>query len=165
MKEEQLCIKTEERPRKTCAFTGHRELYGDFSAEALKEKIETLIKEGVEIFYNGGAKGFDLIAAETTLLLKKTYPNIRLVVCAPFYGQEKYFSKTDKKRYATIVKEAEETVLISPISHKGAFLERDRYMADRADVLIAYLKKQTGGTAYTVEYFRKKYPEKEIVFV
>ena len=38
-------------------------------------------------------------------------------------------------------------------------------MADHADVLVCYLKKPTGGTAYTVKYFSKKYKEKEIVFL
>ena len=38
-------------------------------------------------------------------------------------------------------------------------------MADNADALIAYLEKDTGGTAYTVRYFQKTKPWGEIIFV
>ena len=38
-------------------------------------------------------------------------------------------------------------------------------MADRADVLVAYLKQNTGGTAYTVKYFQKKKPLNRVIFV
>ena len=48
---------------------------------------------------------------------------------------------------------------------RGCMQQRDKYMADRADVLIAYCKKDVGGTAYTVHYFKKKYPFKEILFL
>jgi hypothetical protein len=43
--------------------------------------------------------------------------------------------------------------------------KRDKYMADNADILIAYLKKPTGGTAFTVNYFTKKYPLKEKILL
>ena len=165
MKEKQLCIITEERKIKTCAFTGHRDLDADFSARDLKSEIEALIKRGAEIFYNGGAIGFDLIAAEKTLELKKEYPQIKLIVCIPFPGQDKYFSLKDKKRYEKILKAADETVLMSENYSKGSYLLRDRYMAERADALVAYLRKETGGTAYTVNYFRKKYSDREIVYI
>ena len=82
---------------KSCAFTGHRYLDGDFSARKLKKEVKKLVENGVEIFYNGMAMGFDLIAAETVLSLKKKYPLIKLVACVPCYGQEKYFSEEDNK--------------------------------------------------------------------
>ena len=57
-----------------CAFTGHRSLEKDFSEKKLKEEIERVISMGVTDFYNGMAMGFDLIAAETVLSLKKKNP-------------------------------------------------------------------------------------------
>ena len=52
---------------KTCAFTGHRDLPPSFDAAALWDEIEVLIKQGVEVFYNGMAIGFDMLAAEAVL--------------------------------------------------------------------------------------------------
>ena len=37
----------------------------------------------------------------------------------------------------------------------GCLLARNRYMADRADVLLAYCERESGGTAYTVRYAQK----------
>lgn len=148
-----------------CAFTGHRDIPFDFPAEKLYDTVETLIKNGVTHFYNGAAQGFDMLAAETVAFLKRKYKHIKLIICAPFYGQEKYFSVEEKSRYKAIIKNADELVYVSERYYKGCYLKRDRYMADRADILVAYKKKTTGGTAYTVGYFSKKYPEKEILFL
>lgn len=161
----QLMIETEEKKIKACAFTGHRALSEDFSEKQLKKQIEILIQNGVEIFYNGGAIGFDLISAKITLAYKKKYPHIKLIVCVPYYGQERYYTQEEKKEYGEICKKADEVYVLSEHYYKGCNLARDRYMADRADVLIAYLKKTAGGTAYTVSYFQKKYKNKEIIYI
>lgn len=165
MQTKQLTIKTQPLKMNTCAFTGHRVLESDFSARALKKEVENLILKGAETFLNGMAMGFDLIAAETVLKLKKKYPFIKLIACIPCYNQERGFSERDKKRYARILKKADAAELISENYFNGCMQKRDRYMADRADALVAYLKKEKGGTAYTVKYFQKKYPEKEIIFL
>lgn len=164
---EQLFIQqnTERKEVKSCVFTGHRVLEIDFSARKLKKEIKNAIEKGVETFYNGMAMGFDLIAAETVLVLKKKYPQIKLVACVPCYGQEKNFSDGDKKRYAEILKKADQTAVLSQHYYRGCMHVRDKYMADRADMMIAYCKKETGGTAFTVKYFQKNAPTAEIVFV
>lgn len=156
---------TEKTPPKTCAFTGHRTLHDDFSPRKLKREIKKLILAGVDTFYNGMAMGFDLLAAEKTLELKKKYPFIRLILCIPCYNQERNFSEKDKSRYAAIYKKADEKVLLSESYYRGCMQNRNRYMAERADVLIAYCNKVEGGAAYTVKYFQKSKPEQEIIFV
>ena len=62
---------------KSCAFTGHREVENDLDVKRLNQEIEALIKRGVDTFYNGMARGFDLIAAKEVLKLKKKYKNVR----------------------------------------------------------------------------------------
>lgn len=148
---------------KACAFTGHREILEGFSKIKLKREIEKLIKKGVTLFFVGMAKGFDLIAAEEVIKLKKKYP-IKLTACIPYYGQEKSYLEEDKKRYVEILKKCDEQVLISESYYKGCALVRNKYMADRAEYLIAYLKKERGGTVYTVNYFKKKKGE-NIIYV
>ena len=154
-----------EQPIKTCAFTGHRELDKDCSVRKIKKILRSLIKEGAETFYNGMAIGFDLLSAECLLSLKKEFPTIKLIACIPCYGQEKYYSTEDKKRYIKILEKADEKILLSDNYYKGCMLVRDRYMAERADALIAYCKKDEGGTAYTVNYFKKKVPNGQIFFI
>ena len=149
-------------PYTACVFTGHRELGDDFSKKTLKKEVENLIKEGVTTFYTGMARGFDLIAGETILDLKKKY-DVKLIACIPYYGQEKNFIEKDKKRYADVLKKCDEKVLLSESYYKGCLLARNRYMADRSDCMIAYLRKEEGGTAYTLNYFKRKRGGKIII--
>jgi uncharacterized phage-like protein YoqJ len=166
---EQLSIKSEETQQKlhndSCVFTGHRELDVDFSAKKLRKSIEELIKQGVIFFYNGMAKGFDLVAAEEVLKLKKKYPQIKLIACIPCYGQEKYFCEKDKKRYRSILKKADESITLSQSYYTGCMQVRDRYMVERANVMIAYCKKKEGGAAYTVRIFEKLNKGCPIIFL
>lgn len=165
MKKQLTIFENDMKTIKTCAFTGHRILEEDFSLKKLKEEIKEVILRGVDTFLVGMAMGFDLYAAEVVLSLKRKFPHVRLVACIPCYHQEKNFSLKDKKRYAKILKKVDEQVLVSEEYYSGCMQKRDRYMADRADILIAYLKKETGGTAFTVKYFQKKYPLKEKILL
>ncbi len=150
---------------KNCAFTGHRKLERDFSAIKLKREIKKLIERGVETFYCGMAQGFDLIAGEMVLELKKKDEKVKLICCIPCENQEKYYTAEDRKRYCEIIRKADEIFVLGKECTKGCFLARNRFMAEKADVLVCYCKKATGGTAYTVNYFSNKYPLKEKVFL
>jgi uncharacterized phage-like protein YoqJ len=167
MKKQLTLFTTEEKipAYKNCVFTGHRELDEDFSKKKLKKTIEEVILQGVDTFYNGMAIGFDLIAAECVLSLAKKYPHVKLIACVPCYGQEKYFSETDKKRYVKILKRAHETVTLADHYYQGCMQNRDKYMVERADVMIAYCKKTTGGAAYTLKLFQKICPDGVIHFI
>jgi uncharacterized phage-like protein YoqJ len=166
MKIQQIVMTTEyEKPRKACVFTGHRELGDNFSADVLKREIIALLDEGVRIFYNGMAMGFDLLAAETLLSVKENYEGVKLIACIPCYNQEKSFPAADKKRYAEILKRADEQVLLAEHYFQGCMQIRDKYMADRADVMIAYCHKEKGGAAFTVKYFQKTKPLNQVIFI
>jgi uncharacterized phage-like protein YoqJ len=150
-------------PLKSCVFTGHRILEKNFSPKAMTDAIDKAIEDGVTVFYNGMAMGFDLLAAEYLITLKKINPKLKLIACIPCYGQEKNFPDEDKARYVAVLKRADEQVLLSQTYFRGCMQNRDRYMADRADMMIAYCHKKKGGAAYTVNYFSKK--NKPIFFV
>ena len=111
------------------------------------------------------AVGFDLLAAETVLALQKKHPQIKLIACIPCIGQEKYFSKADQKRYVSSVKKANEQVILADSYYRGCMQARDKYMAERGDVMIAYCTKKEGGAAYTVRCFEKAHPDGEIIFL
>lgn len=158
-------IKIENSEIKTCAFTGHRELKKDFDISALEKEIKNAYNLGARIFLSGMALGFDLVSAKCVLELKKKYSEVKLIACIPFYNQEKSFSDEDKKEYAEILQSADEQILLSEKYYRGCLHVRNKYMADRADMLITYCKKDTGGTAWTVKYFQKKYPLLKVVFL
>lgn len=58
---------------KTCCFTGHRSLSGEEKLKAavrLRRVIEEQIKAGIVFYGAGGARGFDILAAQTVLDMK-----------------------------------------------------------------------------------------------
>lgn len=146
----------------SCAFTGHRKLEEDFNAEAFEHAFSTCLQKGCKTFYSGMAAGFDLYAAERVLKEKEKNQEIKLIACIPHERQSQSFLAEDKKRYDSILKKVDEKKVISEEYTKWCMARRNEYMADRADVLIAYLNKDTGGTAYTVKYFKRK--QKGFVF-
>ncbi len=138
--------------QKTCAFTGHREIGNDLDAEFLKKLIVEFIESGYDTFLCGMAIGFDLLAAEIVLKLKEKYPHIKLIACVPCHGQSKYFSYTEKLRYNKVLGASDEIKVLSERYYSGCMQARDRYMVDNSSVLIAYRRKNEGGTHYTVKY-------------
>lgn len=75
---------------KSLAFTGHRTVHVERQDEIrtrLVEAVSLACKSGITCFYSGMAMGFDLMAAETVLLLKGKYPDIRLIAVVPFRRQ------------------------------------------------------------------------------
>ena len=141
---------------KSCAFSGHRELPENFDGQELEKMIETLVGAGVTTFFFGGAVGFDLLAANCILRFKEKFPEIVLVACIPCDGQEKYYSAEEKEQYVRALAQSGEVVILSGHYYRGCMLRRNDYMAERADALIAFCRKNTGGTAYTVRAFRKR---------
>ena len=63
------------------------------------------------------------------------------------------------------LKKANETVILADHYYQGCMQNRDKYMVEHAEVMIAYCKKTTGGAAYTVKLFQKAYPDGVIHFV
>lgn len=147
----------------SCAFTGHRRMRDDLDMQLLEKSIRYLIEEcGVNVFYNGMARGFDLIAARTVIELKKTY-RVRLIACIPCKGQERSYSAAEQAEYADILENCDEVRILSEQYYGGCMLRRDRYMVENADVILAYLREESGGTFYTVSYARQK--EKHLMII
>lgn len=138
-----------------CALTGHRILPGDFDRAALSERLELLIRGGCDGFLCGMAPGFDLLALEILVEIKKER-RIYLEACIPYPGQERRYSLKDRERYEKLLGACDQKTVLFDGYRDGCFLARDRYMVDCADVVLAYLAKKSGGTAYTVNYASKK---------
>jgi uncharacterized phage-like protein YoqJ len=146
---------------KSAAFTGHRELGEDFKEIFLIKTIKECVKMGVCVFYCGMAKGFDLLAAELVLKEKQFSP-VKLIACVPYPTQAAAFGDEDRKRYETVLSQADETVVLCDKYSPQCFQKRNEYMADRADILISYCRKKQSGTGRTVAYFKKNKPDNPV---
>lgn len=143
---------------KTACFTGHRDIPPEKvkpTMSRLKVAIVDLINQGYLYFGAGGALGFDTLAEKAVLELKQTYPQIKLILVLPCFSQAKNWSDTDKAVYEDIKAKADKVVYTSQEYTKGCMHKRNRHLVDNSSVCICYLTKNSGGTAYTVDYARK----------
>lgn len=144
---------------KTCCFTGHRELPTGLGRWKLSVKLEKAIAEqigkGIRFFGAGGARGFDTLAAQTVLKLKKKYPDIKLILVLPCLTQTRGWPAENIAEYERIKVQADKVVYTSQEYTKGCMHKRNRHLVDGSSVCICYLTKEDGGTAYTVNYAKE----------
>ena len=140
---------------KVCCFSGHR----DVSPESeeivfinVMNAIEKLYNEGFRVFRAGGAVGFDRIAADAVLALRQKHSDVQLHIYIPCLDQNKYFSESENEHYLAQARAADTVMCLYKTYQKGCMHERNKALVNGADALVCYLRKNTGGTAYTVNY-------------
>ena len=144
---------------RTCSFTGHRAIpdgMTDYLFQRIKDGVNYLYFQGVRTFLNGGALGFDALAAEAVIERRKERPDIRLVIVAPCKDQDSKWGIKDKIRYYQIKRAADDVICLSDHYYRGCMHQRNRYLVDHSAACICYLTEDTGGTAYTVKYAQSK---------
>lgn len=143
----------------TCCFTGHRKVppaERQQISDRLEQTVIELIQSGVCYFGAGGALGFDTMAAQTILKLQKDYPQIKLILVLPCKTQTRGWREKDVEIYESIKKAANKVTYTSEEYTRDCMLKRNRHLVDNSSVCVAYLTEATGGTAYTVDYARKR---------
>lgn len=154
---------------KACCFTGYRPgkmpILADESAPQYKrfenkliDAIFSLPDEGCFTFYSGAAMGFDIIAAECVLLLKRARPEdgIRLICAIPFPGQASKYPPEWLERYKAVLAAADEVVTVCDRYSRDCYQRRNEYMADHSDIVITWFDGQPGGTRNTLRYAQGK---------
>lgn len=149
------------------AFTGYRPEKMPFSEAANDEKynlfrtaqlrvINRLIERGATHFISGVAMGFDTWVAEDIINIKKQHDDISLECAIPFPGQADKWSFKDKRRRTQILRHADSEITLREHYTDDCFFARNRYMVDKADVVVCAYDGKRGGTAYTVDYAKKQ---------
>lgn len=143
----------------TCCFTGHRNIAQDEKQEVKRQLecvLRTLIGKGIRYFGSGGARGFDLMAADVVLQLKKEFPHIRLIMVLPCRDQTRGWKGEDIRHYERILTQADKVVYLQEKYSPGCMQKRNRHLVNHSSVCVAYCTRNTGGTAYTLRYACKK---------
>ena len=153
--------------KKSCAFTGHRPnklpwRYDETDSgcvalrSVLAEQIGLLAEAGATQFLSGMAEGVDTWAALSVLKLREKNPAIKLHCILPCTSQAEKWSASSRDRYRSILELADSIVYVSRDSHKNCMLDRNRFLVNHADcVLAVYNGERRGGTAATVRYAQK----------
>lgn len=153
---------------KTVVFTGHRpeklpwgtnedEPDAVLFKSRLHAALEYLIGLGYVNYMSGAARGFDSIAAETVIDLRREYPWVQLIVALPCTNQAERWSDADRARWEHIVRNADRVDVLAQYYDRGCMFRRNRYLVNHSDmVLAAYDGSHSGGTAMTVDYARQR---------
>jgi len=145
----------------TVCVTGHRPKtmgWGyDLSSRQwvkLQDKLcETLLAAGCKDAWTGMALGVDTVFARAVLDLKNQGVNIRLHAAIPFRGQESKWLDSSVIEYKSILARADETVIVSEGSYAGwKMTERDHFMVDRSQMVIAVWNGSNSGTGRCAAY-------------
>ena len=152
----------------TVAFTGHRpDKLGGYGGDSpLARRVQRALEEVVRrvirqypgsTFISGMAPGVDRWGAEVVIALRDAGAPCRLVAAVPFRGQELRWPEESQRRYRELLGKADEVVvLVEPegeVSYEGArrwLLERNRWVVQRAHLVLAVWDGSSGGTAHTV---------------
>lgn len=142
----------------TCCFSGHRIIAKEeipSLCQDLENSIENLILKGVTRFAAGGALGFDTLCAKAVLYLKQKYPEISLLLILPCKDQAKNWRNTERALYEDIKSQSDGVIYTGENYTAGCMHIRNRALVDMSSHIICFLKRNSGGTAYTVNYAKE----------
>lgn len=142
------------------SFTGHRYISIAAVRPALKKTLTELIENGSDTFYNGGAFGFDMLAAQTVLSMRLAYPGIRLNMILPCPAEEQtsVFSPRQRILYYDILEAADSVEYVSSHYTKDCMKERNSRLIELADICVCCYdeRRYASGTGQTVRMAEKK---------
>ncbi len=145
----------------SCFFSGHRILEkkdAQLMKSLLREEILNRINDGVTRFIAGGAIGFDSLAAEQVIDIKKEYQEIKLILYLPCKNHFAKWTKKDIERFDEIKRQADEIKYVYDGKYiPGCMQMRNNAMVKDSDCGIVYLAKRiNSGSAQTVAFAKEK---------
>lgn len=157
--------------------TGHRPngmpgRYGyTISNEAwtkLQQKFEEVIEqyaadkneESITLI-TGMALGVDQVFWNAANELREEYPDVyKIEAAVPFKGQESKWFAASQREYRRMLDNSDEVTIVSPGCYSAAKMDiRNKYMVDKADLVIGVCCKNTGGTANCLKYAKSKHKD------
>lgn len=148
------------------SFSGHRpDKLGGYNIPNptyihICNQIEGKLKElKPEKIISGMALGVDQWAAYIALKL-----NVPFIAAIPFKDQDKVWPSHSQNIYRVLLKYAEKQVVVCEGNYAAYKLQqRNEWMVDNSDLVIAIWNGTNGGTANCINYAKSK--NKEIIYI
>ena len=136
---------------KICSFCGHRDVFEPCVEERAKKEIEKLINRGFTVFYSGGMGDFDMICETVIRGFRRKNDKIKLCLILPYMKSE---INKDREYYEALY---DEIIIpdLGSVHHKRAITERNRWIAENSDMILAYVFRETGGAWTMLKYAEK----------
>lgn len=144
---------------KTCSFTGHRRIEAEHAkklSDLLSRAVNYAYENGCRRFIAGGAIGFDTLAAREVIKFRISHPDVLLVLALPCLNQDEHWSQAQKDSYSYTLASADEVIYLSEEYTDTCMKERNRYLAEEADILIAYASRAASGAGQTVRMAKQR---------
>ena len=136
----------------SCSFTGHRNIPKEHRkklSELILRAIDYAYREGCRKFYTGGAVGFDTEVAKALINFRISHPDISFVLVLPCKNQSDFWNDAERDMYEFTLSVADEAVYVSEEYTKTCMKERNSYLAECCDILIAYVSHDRSGASQT----------------
>jgi len=151
----------------TCCFTGHRaeklpwrQNERDPRCLALKagiaDVLSSLYAAGCRHFICGMATGCDMYFGEAVVALRSEHPDVFLEAAIPYEGQSERWDEASRQRYFRLAEECDKQSILHHSYTPDCMIDRNRYMVDHSDVLLAAYNGSPGGTQATMLYAMRK---------
>lgn len=148
----------EKRRHRVC-FTGHRPEKLTRSEVAIRKDLEIQIcqavADGLNIFITGMARGVDIWAAQTVLMLRNEGWDAKLICACPYDGFERGWSQEWQIQYKEILVSADFVKYICEGYSRSCFQVRNKWMVNHAARVIAVFNGEKSGTKNTIDYAAK----------
>ena len=135
-------------------FCGHAQFSESAEYEQrLLDFLEEKVGDESAEMYLGGYGNFDRFAYDCCKKYKQLHPRVSLVFVTP------YLTVEYQKNHLEDRKERYDSILYPEIENKPpklAILYRNRYMVEKADVVVAYVAHDWGGAYTTYRYAQRK---------
>ena len=132
------------------SFFGHRRIYDPIRIERQLEEIvrELLLTKQYVEFLVGKDDDFDVLVASVIRRCKRQYrdDNSAMVLVLPYMRAD---FRDNEESYREHFDEIE---IFSGTHYKSAFLQRNRSLVDRSDLVIFAVNKTEGGAYSTMKY-------------
>lgn len=135
-------------------FFGHRDFISNNKfREKIKSILDELVGDNAAEFYLGGYGRFDAFAYLCCKSFAETHNNVSLVFVTPYISEEyqrNHLTEISRKYHCVVYPDIEKA------PKRFAIAYRNRYMVDRADIVICYIKREYGGAFQAIKYAERK---------
>ncbi|MBT2575411.1 DUF1273 domain-containing protein [Bacillus sp. ISL-51] len=127
--------------------------------KALENRMRSFLDEGLEWVLISGQLGTELWAAETAYDLREDYPELKVAVITPFYGQEEKWKEANKEMYEAVLAQAdyEESLTHRPYESPLQFRQKNAFFIEKSDaLLLLYDPEMEGSPKYMLQEAEKR---------
>ena len=128
-------------------FCGHSQIYDkDTVRKRLTNEIHELLRTGYRKFYLGGYGDFDTLAAVVLSELKQDWPDMERILILPYPDRKADMTLYDSTLYPPL----------ENVPKRFAISHRNKWMIDKSDYVIVYVKRNFGGAVQFYEMAKRK---------